>query len=156
MRLLNVSLLIALSLTPTWAHGGGGCPNVPQCSGDSVTEVLIVGAGMSGLSTAKFFNDYAEQEGGVPTDYRILEMTKRVGGRISSKKKFKDGDEFAWLEECASWVYDFVKGGNPIKRRLERYEIDFVEQDFFDLDMYEYSEVSYLFMFELSLCAVCC
>jgi Flavin containing amine oxidoreductase len=66
-------------------------------------DVVIVGAGFSGLAAAKELKAKG-------VNFRIVESTSRVGGRVSSVQPADFGG--LWVEEGANWVYKF--DGNPI------------------------------------------
>jgi monoamine oxidase len=67
------------------------------------TDVLIVGAGFSGMAAAKELQAHN-------VSFRVVESMNRVGGRVSSKRVAEFGN--LWIEEGATWIYDFE--GNPI------------------------------------------
>lgn len=66
----------APSTAPTLAASPtGASPAAPESHGAEPVDVLIVGAGLAGLTTA-----YELQKAGV--SYRVLELAPRVGGRV--------------------------------------------------------------------------
>jgi Flavin containing amine oxidoreductase len=67
------------------------------------TDVLIVGAGFSGMAAAKELQAYN-------VSFRVVESMNRVGGRVSSKQVAEFGN--LWIEEGAAWIYAYE--GNPI------------------------------------------
>jgi monoamine oxidase len=72
----------------------------------SRTDVLIVGAGFSGMAAAKELQAAAAHN----VTFRVVESLNRVGGRVSSKQIPEFGN--LWIEEGAAWIYAFE--GNPI------------------------------------------
>lgn len=105
--LSKISFPFFLSTTAAWNDDGNWGEYSAKCE-DHSQQVIIVGPGMSGLSAAKFLQDrdWREPSGtGSEIDFNILESSRRIGGRISSKPvQFDDGQ--VWLEICASWIYD--------------------------------------------------
>ena len=95
-----------------------------QC-GESV-DVLIVGAGMSGLAAATTFKREAPD-----VTYQIVESTDRVGGRVSTVDF--DGLD---VEEGAGWAIFIPSGRNDVPRLLEEYGISTQPFDFSDLSVY--------------------
>jgi protoporphyrinogen oxidase len=67
------------------------------------TDVLIVGAGFSGMAAAKELQAHN-------VSFRVVESMNRVGGRVSSKQ-IPEFDNL-WIEEGAAWIYAYE--GNPI------------------------------------------
>ena len=92
-------------------------------------DVLIVGAGFSGLAAAKQLKD-----AGVGLTFRIVEFSDHVGGRVSSVQP--EGFDGVWVEEGASWITDFP--GNPMIDLVNQYGTEITLQDFFDIKMFEY------------------
>ena len=101
----------------------------------SETEVLVVGAGVAGLSAANHFRVRG-------IDYQVVEALNREGGRVSSIFPGESGNSLdATLEECASWLYKFTsgEGSNPILNLANKYNIEYVEDDFFaDVEAFSY------------------
>ena len=95
-----------------------------QC-GESV-DVLIVGAGMSGLAAATTLKREAPA-----VTYQIVESTDRVGGRVSTVDF--DGLE---VEEGAGWTIIIPSGRNDVPRLLDEYGISTQPFDFSDLSVY--------------------
>lgn len=74
LRSARRATLVALLLTASVGAGPGAAALTAPS-----TDILIVGAGLAGLSTAY----YAKQAG---LSYRVLEMTPHIGGRMRSAK----------------------------------------------------------------------
>ena len=100
------------------------------------TDVVVVGAGFSGLATGKTLKDAGL------TNFTILESTNRTGGRVKSYTSFGSGSNIT-IEECANWVFP----GTPIFDLIKKYNVDITLQDFFNYDVYQYNQsaVSLLF-----------
>lgn len=77
-------------------------------------RILVLGAGMSGLSTAKALHDAGYQH------ILILEATSRIGGRI---KHDRLGNYT--VEMGAMWIYG--KGSNPIYGMAEKLNISYTD-----------------------------
>ena len=58
-----------------------GCPTVDRQKMALHSKIVIIGAGISGLAAA----EKLQQKGW--TDYKILEATDRIGGRIKTLKQ---------------------------------------------------------------------
>jgi monoamine oxidase len=86
----------------------------------AIAPVLIVGAGIAGLTAA-----YYLQRSGVPV--RIIEASKRVGGRILSQKQALGTDTTVELGG------EFIDSGHKNIRKLAR-ELGLVEVDLFTDD----------------------
>lgn len=107
--------------------------NAQQCE----TDVVVVGAGFSGLAAGKTLKDAGL------TDFFIVESTDRIGGRVKSNTAFGLGRNKT-IEECANWIYP----GTPIFDLVKESSLDITLQDFFNYDVYEYNQsvtVSLLF-----------
>ncbi|KAH3835078.1 uncharacterized protein LOC127878105 [Dreissena polymorpha] len=81
---------------------------------DKDDRILILGAGMSGISAAKTLHENGYR------NFRILEAADRVGGRI---KEATLGEHT--VELGAMWIYG--KGSNPIYDMAVRYNISLAE-----------------------------
>ena len=97
--------------------------------GNSPVDVLIVGAGFSGLAAAKELKDNNV------TNSRIIEATNRVGGRVRSVQPPNfDG---LWVEEGGYLVIDFE--GNPIRSLVDKYQKTYTLNQFDNYAMFEYN-----------------
>lgn len=95
------ALVWAFLTQPSWlVHAA--CTQATTACTDGETQVLVVGAGMAGLSAGKEMLSRGME------DFIIVESENRIGGRVSSISGFGGS---AVLEECASWVYDFSDSG---------------------------------------------
>lgn len=83
------------------------------CPNKVFTDVIIVGAGMAGVSAAASL-----QERGV--DYVIVESTDRVGGRVRSHSFGVEGNTWT-VEDGANWIYEFKD--NPILDMMNENEL---------------------------------
>jgi Flavin containing amine oxidoreductase len=96
----------------------------PLCSpGDESPDVLILGAGMAGLTAAKRFQDLG-------ITYKIVESTHRVGGRVRSKT-FGNYT----IEEGANWV----SSGNAAADLAVEYGIKLTLNRLENFAIYEYN-----------------
>jgi hypothetical protein len=109
---------------PTPEKGGPDPTPPPPC----VTDVVVVGAGFSGLAAGKTLKDANL------ANFVILESTTRVGGRVKSKTGFGSGN--ITIEECANWV----SPGTPIFDLIKKYSLNITRQDYFNYDVYEYNQ----------------
>lgn len=121
--MMNISLVLGLGLlAPTFGRVTP-CTATQQCpipGHDEMPQVLIVGAGMAGISSAVFFQDFAVEDPDNIRDvvpFLIVESSNRVGGRMSSVRRLRqfpvddnDDPDPVWLEECASWLYELPMG----------------------------------------------
>ena len=83
------------------------CPNVVY------TDVIVIGAGMAGLSTAARLEQQNREHPNEPRiDYVILESTDRVGGRVRSTT-FGVPTNSHTVEDGANWIYGDIKD-NPL------------------------------------------
>jgi monoamine oxidase len=93
------------------------------------TDVLIVGAGFSGLSAAKELKARN-------VEFRIIESTNRIGGRVSSVQPPNfDG---LWVEEGANWMFP----GTPNYDYAKKRGLKMTGNNMFDAQMFEYNDGS--------------
>lgn len=93
-------------------------------------EVVIVGAGFSGLGAAK---ELIDTGGFTADDYVIIEMTNRNGGRVSSVQPANFNG--VWIEEGASWLNG---EDNPVFELMRQYGKEFTLQNFYDYKIFDY------------------
>jgi monoamine oxidase len=91
------------------------------------TEVLIVGAGFAGLAAAKEL-----QDNGL-ADFRIVEATNRIGGRVRSVQPPNFGG--VWIEEGANWL----ETNNPIWDLAVKYKKDVTFSNLIDFSTFAYN-----------------
>lgn len=96
-----------------------------QC-GDSV-DVLVVGAGMSGLTAIARL-----QENAPDLTYKLVEMTDRIGGRVSTV-------EFGGIEveEGAGWALNVPGSRNDVPELLAEFGISIDDFAFDDISVYK-------------------
>jgi monoamine oxidase len=91
------------------------------------TDVLIVGAGFSGMAAAKELKAYN-------VSFKVVESMNRVGGRVSSKQVPEFGN--LWIEEGATWILEFA--GNPILDYANSKGLRMTLNNFRDTKLFEY------------------
>jgi Flavin containing amine oxidoreductase len=91
------------------------------------TDVLIVGAGFSGLAAAKELKAHN-------VSFKVVESTNRVGGWMSSKQ-IPEFDNL-WIEEGAAWILYFE--GNPILEYAKSKGLRMTLNNFTDTKVFEY------------------
>ena len=101
----------------------GSCPN------QVYTDVVIIGAGMAGVSAAATL-----EAAGV--EYVVLESTDRIGGRVRSHSFGVPGNTWT-VEDGANWILDF--NNNPIMEMVDTHAFNAPPQDYFDYIIYDES-----------------
>ncbi|KAJ3220779.1 hypothetical protein HK099_004022 [Clydaea vesicula] len=96
-----------------------GIPNDPPSTIE--TKVLILGCGVSGISSAKVL---AESKG--IHDFLILESASHCGGRLKNKNWPENTSNF--VEEGANWVHG-IGLNNPIFKLSEKYNLTRIEDN---------------------------
>lgn len=87
-------------------------------------KILIIGAGVSGLSTAESLRNIGFK------DITILEARDRLGGRIHTSQHWKD----APVDLGASWIHGTRR--NPITRLAKEAGVTMLETDYEDMEMF--------------------
>lgn len=123
MSLLYLSLLSFLATIR---------PAVSQCTPTTEKyDVVIIGAGMAGLSAGKKLRDVDPA-----LNFTILEAQNgRVGGRVRSNRN--DWFPGYTVEECANWLSDETQ--EPVLDLANEYGVKYFLQDFDDFNLYEYN-----------------
>jgi lysine-specific histone demethylase 1 len=93
---------------------GGGSPSSPKRKKgkNSTKTVVIVGAGMAGLSAARELQEFGHK-------VIVLEARERTGGRCSSEY-FGTGD--AAVDVGAAWIHG-TEGGNPLVKLCSEFQL---------------------------------
>jgi monoamine oxidase len=107
-----------------WLVGFISTVKATQCGH---TDVLIVGAGFSGMAAAKELKAHN-------VSFKVVESTKRVGGRVSSKQIPEFGN--LWIEEGAAWILYFE--GSPIFEYAKSKGLHMTLNNFTDTRVFEY------------------
>jgi monoamine oxidase len=89
----------------------------------SSTDILIIGAGISGLTIAYYLHQHN-------ISFKIIEARKRIGGRVYSKRD----KGFAPIELGATWI---TKEHQQLLKILQELKIDIFEQQLGDHAVYE-------------------
>jgi monoamine oxidase len=84
--------------------------------GDNQTEVIVIGAGASGLAAARTLHDKGKK-------VIVLEARNRLGGRVWSDRSWPD----VALDMGASWIHGVE--GNPLAALAETYKLKTVSTD---------------------------
>jgi hypothetical protein len=91
---------------------GSSNQTTSQCANVVYTDVIIVGAGMAGISSAARL-----QEQDPMLEYLILESSDRVGGRVRSRDFGVPGNTWR-VEDGANWIYGDIQD-NPVLSLVE-------------------------------------
>ena len=95
-----------------------------QSPGNTSKKVIIVGAGMAGISAGRALTDM-----GIPCI--ILEARDRIGGRV-----FSDSSLGTTLDFGASWIHE--KKGNPILALANKYKIETRDTNYDSISAWHY------------------
>jgi Flavin containing amine oxidoreductase len=122
------------------APGGAGATGSSnqtssQCATVVYTDVIIVGAGMAGISAAARL-----QEQDPMLEYLILESSDRVGGRVRSRDFGVPGNTWR-VEDGANWIYGDLQD-NPLLTLVEATAFNAPLNDFLAFSVYG-SDVSF-------------
>ncbi|CAB9521878.1 Polyamine oxidase 1 [Seminavis robusta] len=98
------------------------------CLNTVYTDVVIVGAGMAGVSAAVTLQNEDPN-----LSYVILESTDRVGGRVKSMTFGVQGNEWT-VEDGANWIMEFKN--NPMWALMEQYDFQTAFNDVEDYTVY--------------------
>lgn len=109
---LAISLLISTSIILSGNNKSSAAQTPVQ-----EKEIIVVGAGISGLSAAR----YLQQQG---YQVIILEARERIGGRIWTDRSWQNLS----LDLGASWIHGIQ--GNPITKLAQQFQIKTVETDY--------------------------
>lgn len=134
-NLNNQPTLSGLTLGEVWdfvANSDGTSPS-GVCETREYVDVIIIGAGMAGVSAASTLNATDPS-----LSYVVLESQNRVGGRIRSVD-FGIPTNSWKIEDGANWVLDF--DGNPTQEMAEAIQLQAPVNDYSNVQAY-YEDVS--------------
>ncbi len=114
LKLLSTAAIYPLASQLSWAK---------SYVGDSKQKVIVIGAGIAGLTAAKYL-----QERGC--DVEVLEARSRIGGRIWTDESMGDPIDFG-----ASWIHGFRH--NPITKIAKEAKISLKHSEYDNIGLYD-------------------
>ena len=91
-------------------------------------DILVVGAGIAGIAAATSLREQGQ-------NVVLLEAKDRIGGRIWTDRSLGPPVDLG-----AFWLHG-SGGGNPIMSLADQFNLDYIEEDFEDLWLYQDGEV---------------
>ena len=91
-------------------------------------DILVVGAGIAGIAAATSLREQGQ-------NVVLLEAKDRIGGRIWTDRSLGPPVDLG-----AFWLHG-SGGGNPIMSLVDQFNLDYIEEDFEDLWLYQDGEV---------------
>lgn len=138
----SLLFVFVITTSASWlavsARATGG---IPLCNRDATEplDVVVVGAGLAGLTAAKTLRDHGKS-------FIVVERLSRVGGRVRSLDETEHGlaprGDFAGiLDAGASWM----NGGRgrslgraqPIKTLADTYNVQYYDHSYTEVQMFE-------------------
>ena len=91
-------------------------------------DILVVGAGIAGIAAATSLREQGQ-------NVVLLEAKDRIGGRIWTDRSLGPPVDLG-----AFWLHG-SGGGNPIMSLVDQFNLDYIEEDFEELWLYQDGEV---------------